>query len=411
MKEWSYLNSAVQILQAYNGQEPFASFSRKYFSQHKKYGSKDRKQISHLCYCYFRLGKSAMDLTVEERLMAGLFLCNNGPNEMLDKLKPDWNANALLSAKEKCSMLNVQCSILDVFPWKEELSEGIEYENFCGSFFIQPDLFFRLRPGKDRIVKQKLQEAGIEYKMIKDDCIALSNSSKLDKVIELNKEAVVQDYNSQRVGEFLVTGQTGTVRPDLKDNNSQRVGELPSLPIANCPLSVWDCCAASGGKSIMAKDILGDIDLTVSDIRESILINLKQRFKEAGIKNYRSFMADLALDSSEIRNLKSDIIIADAPCTGSGTWSRTPEQLYYFNRNEIDRYSFLQKKIVSNAIPHLLAGGYFLYITCSVFTKENEEVVEFIKKNFQLNLIKMEILKGYDKKADTMFAALFRKLL
>ena len=53
--------------------------------------------------------------------------------------------------------------------------------------------------------------------------------------------------------------------------------------------------------------------------------------------------------------------------------------------------------------------GYLLYITCSVFKKENEEVVEFIKEKFNLHIIKMELLKGYDKKADTMFAALMKK--
>jgi 16S rRNA (cytosine967-C5)-methyltransferase len=60
---------------------------------------------------------------------------------------------------------------------------------------------------------------------------------------------------------------------------------------------------------------------------------------------------------------------------------------------------------VSNAIPHLKPGGSFIYITCSVFRKENEEVVTFIKENFQLKLKNMEILKGYDKKADSMFVA------
>jgi 16S rRNA (cytosine967-C5)-methyltransferase len=67
----------------------------------------------------------------------------------------------------------------------------------------------------------------------------------------------------------------------------------------------------------------------------------------------------------------------------------------------------LQKKIVSNAIPQLQKGGSFIYITCSVFRKENEEVVDFIKENFDLNLEEKEVLKGYDKKADTMFVARF----
>ena len=427
---YSYLNSARQILQQYNGEEPFSAFLKKYFSDDKKYGSKDRKQISHLCYCYFRLGKGTVNMSIEERVLIGLFLCSSEPNEMLQQLKPEWNDKFDLSIEEKRLLLqdpyppfrpdenrgrNEGGLTLNVFPWVDELSDGVGHEKFNESFFIQPDLFLRLRPGKESIVKQKLQEAGIEFKIINDDCMALSNSSKIDGVVELNKEAVVQDYSSQRVGEFLIGGQTGTVRPGMQNYNSQRVGEFLVIGQTGTarpgePFRVWDCCAASGGKSIMAKDILDDIDLTVSDIRESILINLRKRFEQAGIKKFKSYITDLT-NISQIPNSQFQLIICDAPCTGSGTWSRTPEQLYYFDKNEIDRYALLQKKIVSNTIPHLQAGGYFLYITCSVFKKENEEVVEFIRKNFQLNLIKMDILKGYDKKADTMFAALFRKPL
>lgn len=328
-----------------------------------------------------------MALSVEEKILAGLLFCSNDSNEILGALKPEWNNAVSLSLPEKCSMLNIQYSMLNVFPWKEELSDGIDHEKFAESFFIQPDLFLRLRPGKENIVKQKLEDAEILFAVIKNDCIALSNSSKLDDILELNKEAVVQDYSSQRVGELLLQVRRGR------------------------QTSVWDCCAASGGKSIMAKDILGDIDLSVSDIRESILVNLKKRFNEAGIKNYKSFVADLADSKVKLPISNSGLIICDAPCTGSGTWSRTPEQLYYFDKNEISKYSSLQKQIVSNTIPHLQPGGYFLYITCSVFNKENEEVVDFIKNNFSLEISRMELLKGYDKKADTMFAALLQKFL
>jgi 16S rRNA (cytosine967-C5)-methyltransferase len=104
-----------------------------------------------------------------------------------------------------------------------------------------------------------------------------------------------------------------------------------------------------------------------------------------------------------------DLIIADVPCSGSGTWGRTPEWLRFFDTTAIDTYSELQKKIVTHAIPHLVERGYFLYITCSVFRKENEEVVEFIQANTALELVKTAVLKGYHRKADTMFAALFRK--
>jgi 16S rRNA (cytosine967-C5)-methyltransferase len=143
----------------------------------------------------------------------------------------------------------------------------------------------------------------------------------------------------------------------------------------------------------------------VSDLRESILANLKKRFHKAGIRNYQSFVADLSTNLKfQISNF--DLIICDAPCTGSGTWSRTPEQLYYFKKEKIDHYSNLQKSILENVVPLIRKRGHLLYITCSVFKKENEDVVEYLQKEFNLKVEKMELLKGYDKKADTLFAAL-----
>jgi 16S rRNA (cytosine967-C5)-methyltransferase len=126
----------------------------------------------------------------------------------------------------------------------------------------------------------------------------------------------------------------------------------------------------------------------------------------AGITNYKSFVADLAHSALTIHHSPFDLIIADVPCTGSGTWSRTAEQLYFFDEKKIDHYSGLQKKIIANVVRSLRPGGFLLYITCSVFKKENEEMIDYIEKEFHLQKLKMESLIGYDKKADTMFAAL-----
>ena len=390
----SYINSTKEILSIYKGDEPLSSFLKKYFSANKKVGSKDRKQISNLCYCFFRLGKVVMNTSIEEKILTGLFLCSNESSEVLAALKPEWNEKCKLPIDEKLLIINSSLLISEIFPWKEELSESIDQENFCRSFLIQPDLFLRLRLGKEKIVIQKLKQAGIDFKMITEACLALPNASKIDEVIELDKEAVIQDYNSQRTGEFI--------KSEI----------LNSIPIAiGTEISVWDCCAGSGGKSIMAFDIDPKIKLAVSDTRESILANLKKRFENAGIRDYKSLIVDLSKNKSEVKNLRPEIIIADVPCSGSGTWSRTPEQLYFFQERKIEEYSQLQKRIVSNAITQLQPGGSFVYITCSVFKKENEEVAMYIKENFHLQLTQMEVLKGYDKIADSMFVALFKKEL
>ena len=384
MRFQSYLKSAVSILNSYKSNEPFHLFIKKYFSSNKKYGSRDRKQIASLCYNYFRLGHSAKDISREERIVIATFLCETSSSEFLKTVRPEWNDLVEKPLKEKLFVLPKQFSIKNIFPYKEELSEGIDAEKFNASFLIQPDLFLRLRPGNDKRITGKLAGAGLSYKLLNENCIVLPNSSKINEVIELDKEAVVQDLNSQNIASLI----------QLKPKNNKQP-------------TVWDCCAASGGKSIMAFDINPNIELSVSDKRESILENLKKRFADAGIKKYHSFIADLLTDSWQKETKKFDFIICDAPCTGSGTWARTPEQLFYFKKDSIEKYSSLQNKILENVVPHIKPGGHLLYITCSVFKKENEVVAKHIAEKFNLKLKRSGILKGYEIKADTMFAALF----
>ncbi len=387
MRYHSYLNSAIKIIESYSAGEPFSLFLKKYFSANKKYGSKDRKQIAALCYNFYRLGKAMPGAAVDEKIMMATFLCERSNNEFLAFHRPEWNK--LIDKPLIKKLASVDIDIEKIFPWAAELSTGINFHQYASSFLFQPDLFLRIRPGKKNTVIQKLQDAGLNFTLPYDDCIALLNSSKLDTVIELNNEAVVQDMNSQKVLDVL------------KERNYVDPNET---------LTVWDCCAASGGKSILAYDILnGKIELTVSDIREGIIANLKKRFSAAGIKKYATFVADLQASNLKPQTLNFKLIICDAPCTGSGTWSRTPEQLYFFEEEMIAAYADRQRKIVNHVIPQLQVGGMFIYITCSVFKKENEEMVDFIKEKFHLQLLQVELLQGYDKKADTMFTAAFIK--
>ncbi|HET6766065.1 MAG TPA: Fmu (Sun) domain-containing protein, partial [Chitinophagaceae bacterium] len=89
------------------------------FSANKKYGSKDRKQIAHLCYCYFRLGKGMMHIDTEERILIGLFLCSEKPNEILGSLKPEWNEKFDLPLSEKLLIINYSLLVTEVFTWKD----------------------------------------------------------------------------------------------------------------------------------------------------------------------------------------------------------------------------------------------------------------------------------------------------
>ncbi len=364
---YSHLNSAATILQLYDGLIPFAHFIKNYFSQHKKFGSKDRRQISELCYCYFRLGRSYPQLTTEQKIVIGYRLS-----------KSTWPDEWLLFFED----FHLPRESPDhIFPTGLLLSGGINHTAFNSSHLVQPDLFLRIRPGHKDAVLNKLQAAGIPF-VLTADSLRLSNGMRVEDAVQLNKEVVVQDLSSQSVAALLYS---------YKKANK-------NVPVP----AVWDCCAASGGKSILARDILGPIELTVSDIRPSIILNLKKRFLEARVENYRAWVAD-ATRASPAQPF--DLIIADVPCSGSGTWARTPEQLRYFETGNIEAFVSLQSAITANVARYLKPGGHLLYITCSVFEKENEQQVKRLQAA-GLRLVEQQVLQGYDKKADTMFAAL-----
>ena len=387
MKHDTHLRYAVRIIETFSGKIPLHLWLKNFFRDNKQMGSRDRKQVSEMVYCFFRLGHAAKKNSTEERILAGLFLCNTVPNDILQYLKPSWNEQITLNTEEKVNIIEPTISIAEIFPWEDKISESVDYLPFCRSFLQQPDLFLRIRPGKETLVREKLQKAEIGFTEISSSCLAFPNATKLDSIIELNKGAVIQDLSSQQIAEIIRPAING-LRPSLK---------------------AWDCCAGSGGKSIMLYDMSPTVDLTVSDIRDSILTNLKKRFKEAGIKKYDFFSKDLSIHqpSLTVDHSPFDIIIADVPCSGSGTWSRTPEALYFFDVAEIKKYGSLQRKIISNTVPYLKKGGVFIYITCSVFREENEEIVDFIQQKAHLQLIRSQLFKGYDQKADSMFAAAF----
>ncbi len=474
MKFDNQLRHGSAIIASYQGEVPLHAWLKSFFREHKQMGSKDRKLLSNMVYGFYRLGHAIKDIPVEERILIGLFLCNGDPHELLLYFRPDWNGHTTRPLAEKIALLQdsgIAFEPTDIFPWKDELSEGIDHEAFCLSFLRQPDLFLRIRPGQEKEVLQKLEGRG---EFIPPFTLRLPNGFKVEEWFTPDREVVIQDYSSQRIAPFLQIGAapsagvSGYPHPPVPDSTFNRTpGCSSDLSHSSAALSFWDACAASGGKSILAFDLNPFIDITVSDIRESILNNLRERFRQAGIKSYHSFVANLATSQTAGHWAKGtaipaqagsvhagplaigsaptgqgpagplptglrsagqdpagrrppfDLILADAPCTGSGTWSRTPEDLYFFHPKKIGHYSEQQKKIVANILqaliqqrgenndPHTKRQTSFVYSTCSVFKKENEEITTFIRDSFQVQPDRLECIKGYDQKADSMFAARF----
>ena len=378
------LRHATRIIETYQGDQPLHIWLKDFFRANKQMGSRDRRQLSNLIYSFYRLGHSLRNLPVPDRLLAGLFLCQTEPGDMLQHFHPDWNEKIDRPVHEKIAFFQTQPAgaqfrITDIFPWKDKLSETIDHEAFCNSFLRQPDLFIRIRPGHERVVLEKL--SATPHELIPSSTVRLPNGFPIEDYFTPDREIVIQDYSSQKIAAYLLVSKE--------------------------PEFFWDTCAGSGGKSILARDMYPNLHITASDIRASILENLRTRFAAAGIQRYTTFLADLSFQPPPASAAGADLILADGPCTGSGTWSRTPEALYFFNPATIEKYRDRQREILRHIAPQLAPDATLVYCTCSVFKRENEEMTEWIRSTFGLQAELRRALAGYDQHADTLFAARF----
>lgn len=382
MKALNQLKTFQRILGDYPAETPLSKFLPGFYRQNKQMGSTDRKVASRLIYNYFRLGKALYNIPTEERLTIAEFLCNNQTNSFLQHFKPEWALCIGFDIDEKIKLVKSAYpafKLTDVFPWTSDLSGAIDKNAFLKSFFVQPDLFIRVRNNYETLVKGTLAKENVPFKDEADGCFSLPNGTRLDILFPQQNWFEVQDYSSQQTAQWF----------------KPQSGE-----------SWWDACAASGGKSLLLHEQQHDLKLVVSDIRESILANLDERFQNAGLLRYQKKILDLTQNPDPVlHDYAFDGIILDAPCSGSGTWGRTPEMISQFQSQKIEFFQRLQQSIVRNVVKYLKPGKPLIYITCSAFKAENEDAVDFIVKELGLKLESMQVLKGYERRADTMFVA------
>jgi 16S rRNA (cytosine967-C5)-methyltransferase len=196
----------------------------------------------------------------------------------------------------------------------------------------------------------------------------------------------------------------------VQDWASQQIAQF--LP-KESPLFIWDVCAGAGGKSLILSEQFPKAKLLVSDVRPSILRNLEERFK-LHRRNLPQMMeidlTQLPEDVDPLDGKKADLIVCDVPCSGSGTWGRTPEQAWFFKPESINEFSEKQRNIVLRAADFLTDDGTLFYITCSVFASENEDNTKKICESGRLKIIHQTIINGFDNQADCLFVAVLKKV-
>ncbi|MDI9358009.1 MAG: hypothetical protein QM528_03570 [Phycisphaerales bacterium] len=380
------IDGATRLIQNYSGQQPLSLYLKDYFRSEKKHGSTDRKRITSACYAFFRIGKALPRQSIKDKVLAALFIVE--PLIWHPCFSASWDTT--LSFQQRvafiCQTYNSMTKSILNDNIVEQLEENCNPDAYSLSFLIHPLVFIRIPYKKINEVQKKLQQQGIIYSIIHDTCIAVEQGIALDSYVVMNHDIFIQDIHAQKVR---------TILDHIK---------LPNTP------KIWDCCAGSGGKSLLFYDAIPKMNLTVSDMRPAILYNLKKRFSTAGLKKYTVQEIDLTKQSLEpTANNLFDLIIADVPCSGSGTWARTPEAAYYFDTHVLEQFEERQKKIIESVLPNLKSKGFLAYITCSVFKKENSLMVAHFKKTYNLTVVYEESFYGYALRSDSMFVAVLQK--
>jgi 16S rRNA (cytosine967-C5)-methyltransferase len=84
-----------------------------------------------------------------------------------------------------------------------DLGKDIDTSGYIASLLKQPDVFIRIRPGKTSVVENQLLENQVQFKKESPNCLRLSSGTSVEKLLKLNREAVIQDLNSQKVFDYL----------------------------------------------------------------------------------------------------------------------------------------------------------------------------------------------------------------
>lgn len=339
----------TQLLQGYNYQEPFHVYFHKQSKKHRNWGSRDRKIYKHFCYQYFRLGQNIKNLTIAENI------------DLIDQID--------LSAIDLNS----------IFPYPELISTHVNYLSWVSQILIQSPVFLVIRDGKKDQVFNWLKTKDIEFQQIGAYTLKLKADVKCNELIE-NGWVWIMDLASQMVVNNI----------DIDDKKT-----------------LWDCCSGAGGKALLLKQQYPNLSIMCSDNRVSILENLRVRFSTLKMNIPHIELIDLN-EKCHI-DKKFDIVIADVPCSGSGTWGRHPESIQSFSINTPFIYANKQRQIVKNALNQLKEKGTFCYITCSVFKSENEDNVAFFEEEYGLKLVSQKAFYDTEHSSDFLYMAVFNK--
>ena len=188
--------------------------------------------------------------------------------------------------------------------------------------------------------------------------------------------------------------------------------EVVKLLDAKPGMSVWDACAAPGGKTALLAEMDPSLDILATDPSEHRLEKMKDLMDRLGLANVKTNCIDVLSSLVSRLSSKFDRILLDVPCSNMGVVARRPESVYRLTQESLKELAGLQLRILESAARFLKPGGRLVYATCSPDPVETTQVIsKFLKGHPEFAKAGEPVLPGKkDARFDGFFAQALEKV-
>jgi 16S rRNA (cytosine967-C5)-methyltransferase len=223
------------------------------------------------------------------------------------------------------------------------------------------------------------------------DIASLSGRAPLDlrvNSMHVSREAVLEQFEDAAPGAHSDRAIRLETHPDLERHPAWREGlidiqdEVSQLIADACGAkagrTIVDLCAGAGGKTLALYDrIGGEGRIVACDTDRNRLSKLAPRAERCRMPGIETRLLDPRREAEALADLRgaADIVLVDAPCSGTGTWRRNPEARWRLTEERVARFVAVQKHILGVAADLVSPGGILVYAVCSLLAREGEEQI------------------------------------
>ncbi|MDR1362275.1 MAG: RsmB/NOP family class I SAM-dependent RNA methyltransferase [Holosporaceae bacterium] len=379
MKPFDEIIISTKLLDAFfHSHSPFDIVLYKFFRANRWLGSKDRRKIAELCYSVFRKLEILKLYTEGVSTNFGkyfLMVFLKIESKMSDQKIIDifYQQN-----KDLWKFTDFDARFLNRLNTPLELSQHVRL-----NYPIWLDPYFkRVFPPED--FEKEMAALNEEAKVDLRVNSLKSTRSEVEKML-LKSEFLVEHTKFSPLGLRVLNGRVGRHDPVLRSGFAEVQDEGSQLVARVCNPAptdmVVDLCAGAGGKTLaLAASMNNRGRIIALDTNVIRLQKAKIRLRRAGTSNV--ICQELTNKWLKRHGECADVVLVDAPCSGTGTWRRNPDMRSRINEVGLEELRQLQQKILGIAQQVVRGGGRLIYATCSVLMEENEDQIAAFLKNF-----------------------------